>query len=225
MLDVIFRRAVKPVQLRLRWLLSRLTDLRLGVTTTDEAVAKALGRDIWEYRRTWRALGWTGVWRLLHCLDLDRSDVLVDVGCGCGRVVCGAARRRVRRVIGIEIDPELARLAEANLRRLRGKQCPAEVAEVDATAYSLPEDATIVFLYNPFRGAVLDAVLDRIIASYDRSVRRLRLVYANPVEADRLERTGRVQLVDRRRLSWRPGRAWARSQMILVYEVVPAPDA
>jgi len=65
-LTVIVRRAVKPVQLRLRWVLSRLIELRLGIVTTDEAVADILGRDIWKYRRTWRPWAWRGVWRLLH---------------------------------------------------------------------------------------------------------------------------------------------------------------
>jgi hypothetical protein len=94
--------------------------------------------------------------------------------------------------------------------------------EVDATTYEVPDDVTLVFLYNPFQGSVLDAVIDRVFDSFDRSPRRLRIVYANPVEAERLAERGRLERTARMRLSWRPGGQWARSQEVVVFDVVAA---
>ena len=60
-------------------------------------------------------------WRALRGIfgsDLiDRNDVLLDYGSGKGRVlVWAAASFPLRRIIGVELDPQLHALAEANIR-------------------------------------------------------------------------------------------------------------
>ena len=193
----LFASVLKPAQLAMRRWVSLTIDRRLGICTTDELVARELGRDVAVYRRTWRALGWSGVFRVLRHLQPGPDDVLLDIGCGAGRVVSAAARRPFARVAGLEIDPEFAALGRRNLATLRGRRCPAAVLEVDATEYEIPDDVNIVFLYNPFQGVVLDRVMERVFASHDRSPRRFRVVYANPVEADRLLERGRIRVADR----------------------------
>lgn len=218
----VFTRVVRPTQLALRRAVSTAVDRRAGIVTTDEAVAAHLRRDVAVYRRTWRALGWSGVARLLRKLAPSPDDVLLDIGCGAGRILCAAARQPFRRVVGVELDPEFAALASSNIERLRGRRCPGEVVETDATTYVVPDDVTIVFLYNPFRGETLDRTLEQVLASYDRVPRRVRLVYANPVEDERVLAGGRFRPTDELRLSWRPGGEWARSQRVAFYEVQPA---
>src|SRR5262245_30430288 len=57
---------------------------------------------------------------LLDALDLTHDDVVADIGCGKGRIVCVAKQRELRAVIGIEADPELADDARRNVERSPG---------------------------------------------------------------------------------------------------------
>ena len=216
---VVFGRVVKPAQLVARRILSTTIDRRLGVVTTDERVARDLGLDIGLFRRTWRSLGWLGTWRLLRKLEFTADDVLLDIGCGAGRVVVGAMGRPLGRIIGIEIDEAFAGLAARNVSARRRPRSSAEIVLADATQYEIPTDVTMVYLYNPFRGPLFEQTLERIRASHAANPRRMRFVYANPVEHDMVLATNAFDLVDGFLLAWRPGRAWSRTQRINVYQV------
>jgi SAM-dependent methyltransferase len=121
---------------------------------------------------------------LLDASPLDPSRAtFVDLGAGMGRVVMLAARRRFRAVIGVEISPALVEIARENLASLRD---PARVVRdvkivrADAAAYAFPRGDLVVFLYNPFRGPVLDDVLVNLRASGE--AREIVLLYHTPVE-------------------------------------------
>jgi hypothetical protein len=70
-----------------------------------------------------------------------------------------------------------------------------ELVNSDVLEYELPDDVTVVFMFNPFGGAIFEAVMAKIVASLDRAPRPLRLVYGNPVEEHRVLATGRARLV------------------------------
>ena len=130
--------------------------------------------------------GWRSLKRALDGLEIGPDDVFVDIGCGKGRVVAQAVRRPFRRVIGVELAPELAEQARALVARQRRRRCGSvEILSADATTWSLPDDVTIVYAYNALSGDSLRAMLDRIAESAARAPRRLRYVYVNPrCEAD-----------------------------------------
>lgn len=109
---------------------------------------------------------------------------LLDVGSGKGRVVLLAMRHPFRRVVGVEFDPDLHAVAEANVRRFPGpRRCGAvELVCADATTLPLPPGDVVVFFYNSFRGALLARYLDHLEASLRETPRRLVLVYSNPTE-------------------------------------------
>jgi SAM-dependent methyltransferase len=215
----VFRHTVKPVHLRLRQGVSTAVDRRLGIVTTDEVVAEAVGAEIGLFRRTQRALGWSGAFRLVRRLGLGRHDVVLDVGCGAGRVVCLASRSPISRVLGIDQDPRMAALARTNAARVRGRRCPIEIVEDDAKRFEVPDDVTCVFIYNSFGGEVLERSLRRVLDSMDRRERRMRLVYGNPKEHDLVMELGRFRPSGSLSLGWRPGRDWARTQRVQFYEV------
>jgi SAM-dependent methyltransferase len=126
-------------------------------------------------------------------------DVFVDYGSGKGRVLLHASRRPFARVIGIELDPEDCAFARRNLaaaaaaRRVRA--AAVEVLEVDASSWPVPDDVTVVYMFNPFKGEVFAAVVSRLIESLDRRPRPLTLVYANPECSAELLATGRFERV------------------------------
>lgn len=114
-------------------------------------------------------------------------DSFLDYGCGKGRVVCVAATLPFARVIGIELRLELIDLAAANLARLRGRRCgAAELVTGDAVAYEVPDDVSVICMFNPFTRNVLRSALERVRESLSRRPRPLRIAYMNPTEDEDL---------------------------------------
>lgn len=217
-----FQRFVRPIQLRTRRTLSAIVDRYLGITTTDEDVANRFGYEIGAFRRKSRALGWTSCFRILRQLPSSPDDVFLDLGCGAGRMTCTAARQRYARVIGIDIAPEFATLARENVATLRRPHARCEIVQADAATYTVPDDVTVIFLYNPFQGAILESALGRVIESYDRRPREIVVAYANPVEHERVSAGSRLRPLHRLQLAWRPTEEWRRTQAVQLYEVGPA---
>lgn len=107
---------------------------------------------------------------------VSEGDVLVDIGCGAGRVLgLWSHHWPDNKVIGIELDPLVA--AEAR-RRFRGKPL-VQVIEGDAVD-NLPSDGTFFYLYNPFGAEVLRR-LREALAQEAGSRRLVRVVYHIPM--------------------------------------------
>lgn len=99
------------------------------------------------------------IFDLIDRTRLGADDVLVDLGSGLGHVTLLAAACTAARCVGIEIEPAYVdcarRVAAAlNLRR-------ATFDTEDARTADLGE-GTVFYLYTPFGGALLRAVLDRL---------------------------------------------------------------
>ena len=106
------------------------------------------------------------------------------MGCGMGRPLVVAARYPFRRVIGVELSPQLAATAKRNLGRLGWRSCPADVFQADACTFEIPDDVSVMFFYNPFRGEPLRTVLRNIARSLLRKPRVIRIVYYNRLYFD-----------------------------------------
>ena len=112
---------------------------------------------------------------LIFAGRIGADDVLVDVGSGKGRVLrWWAARSPARRIVGLELDEEIA--AET-ARRMRREQRVSVVAG-DAVA-NLPDDGTLFYLHNPFGEPVVRAFRDAVSGRPG-----IRILYYNPVHAD-----------------------------------------
>jgi SAM-dependent methyltransferase len=167
---------------------------------------------------------WGVLGRILRRREITREDVFIDIGCGMGPVLVeAAARYGFRRVIGVDIVPEFTRVARETIARSRGRlRCPnVEVSTADVMDYELPDDVTVVYMADPFRGHIFDVALGKLVASVERRPRRLRIIYNFPVEGGRLERTGRVRLV---RYGRRRNRPWTTALDLAMYELGPSGD-
>jgi SAM-dependent methyltransferase len=169
--------------------------------------------------------GWRSLPSALRHIPISEDDVFLDLGCGKGRVVLQAAERPFKRVIGVELSPELVAVAQENLHAARAKlRCQdVDLIEADITTWPIPDDVTILYAYNPVRGELFEAAMKGMIASYDRNPRPMILLYRYPREHDVLEASGRFQLL-RTITSWRPRRSWASATAINIYAAGPAHD-
>jgi SAM-dependent methyltransferase len=113
-------------------------------------------------------------------LEVGPDDVVFDIGCGMGRVLCSFALRPLRGCVGIESDPELAAIARGNALALRGRRAPVDVRCEDAADADYSR-GTVFWMFNPFGAKTLAAVLHRIGDSLRERPRPVQIAYLNPV--------------------------------------------
>lgn len=179
---------------RVKRLLAGLAfERRWGIDTTGRLEPAELGVEVSGAYR-YEPSGWLALPTALPRREVGPDDVLVDLGCGKGRVVVQAARRyRLKRIVGVELSDRLLEVARRNLAAQRRLACDrVELVAADAATWSLPHDATIVYMHNPFTGELFGQVLERLLDHVDATGRPLKLVYVNPVEAEQLAATGRA---------------------------------
>ncbi len=213
-------RLVRPYYVRWRERIGRAifvrgADLRTeGVVMLDE-----LGLEDPE-RYPYKATGWSILPRILPARSVSDRDVFIDYGSGMGRIVYeAAARYPFKRVIGLELSPELNEIAQANLdRNAERLRCPSvELVTADVLDFEPPPDITVAFFYNPFKGKVFETAVERLL---DAARQPVRIIYFNPVEHEWLIAGGRVRVVRRLR-GWRPSRRWSRPNSTVMYEYLP----
>ena len=101
---------------------------------------------------------------LLDLAQVDDSDVVVDLGCGDGRILIDAATRRGCRGIGVESNSELVAQARRQVAT-SGLRERVEIVHGDAAAAALPAstmDGTVFFVFVPSYSAV--PLVERILA-------------------------------------------------------------
>jgi hypothetical protein len=199
---------------------------RYGVRTADFVSLEDFGlahRDrVYYSPANWRTLS-----RALPRHEVGGHDVFLDFGSGMGRMVLEAASRySFARVIGVELSAQLNDIARTNLARtrLRMRSRAVELVRSDALDFAIPDDVSVVFFNNPFRGPVFATVIRNLIASVDRNPRRVRVVYFNPVESDFLLGTGRFRLTRTVPRRWRR-RGDSPFGETRVYEITERPGA
>jgi hypothetical protein len=88
-----------------------------------------------------------------------------------------------RQVVGVELHPALAGIAERNLAvwTAAGRAvCPVRIVCQEATEYVFPEGACLLYLFNPFAAPVMQRLIERIAADFAGRPGLLDLIYFNP---------------------------------------------
>jgi len=201
----------------------RVFDLMLGVSTRGFAVTENNMFDSDTDNCCYQGCQWLAVRRALKDLGASTSDVFVDLGSGKGKALLIAGRLPYKHVVGIEVDRELSRFAARNIDRAqpRLRAGKVECINADAAEWPIPDDTSVVFMFNPFIGETFSAIASRIFESYDHNPRALHIVYEHPWEHDWLLSTRRVVVTDVRP-STSPGRLgwWKGGDVIVTYEVI-----
>lgn len=115
----------------------------------------------------------------------------VDFGSGKARALVLAAECGFRRVIGVELAPQLHEIALRNVaafRAVRPDAPPIELHCGDAVDLPLPAGDLMLFFFNPFGAAVLHKVAGNITRALRERRRRIVIAYRNPLHAEVFDR-------------------------------------
>lgn len=158
--------------------IDRRADRRLGIDAAAKHVLQASNE---QRNNPYDSLSHRALEQLTGRMAPGRQDIIYDIGCGKGRMICFFAQLNIARCVGIELDSVLARAATRNVARLRGGRDKVTVIEGDAADQDY-SDASIVVMNNPFGAEVMRAVLARLTASLRSNPRRLRIYYCGPAQ-------------------------------------------
>lgn len=123
---------------------------------------------------------------LRHVLDRlapAKSTSFVDIGCGKGRALIIASEYPFARIVGVELNPDVAAVARANVRRVARAfpdRTAVEVRVGDASVPDLPDGDTIIFMYHPFGELLVRRLCDHLAGVAERG-NSLAVIYENPV--------------------------------------------
>jgi SAM-dependent methyltransferase len=135
---------------------------------------------------------------MLACLmqanpKLDfREFTFLDIGSGKGRALLMAADYPFRRILGIELLPELHRVAKENIGKYKSgaQQCFAiDCLLGDASEFPFPPEPTVLYLFNPLPEPGLVRMLGNLEQSLREHPRAVFILYHNPEFAHVLARS------------------------------------
>lgn len=141
--------------------------------------------------------------KILRQLPIEYSRYqFVDLGSGKGRVLLVASEFPFRRITGVEFASELHDIAVQNVKNYRSSSqlCrDIQCVNGDAMQYVFPDEPTVLFMFNPFRPAVLVPILRRLQASLEQNPRDVLLLYAAPFYGDLVEQETMLRCIARER--------------------------
>jgi len=131
--------------------------------------------------------------RDLHPQTPIEKTVFLDVGAGKGRACMLASLYPFLRVEGIELNADLAALAQANAAIFAKSPAahplaPLVIHHADATSYPIPAEPTLAFLFHPFELPILRRFLRHVEKARTPHSAPFDLVYANAEHDSLLDR-------------------------------------
>lgn len=141
---------------------------------------KTCGRDDTnsdEYRYPYEPTPYSVLDRLAKSGFFNKDDVVLDYGCGKGRVSFFLSYQTKAKTVVIEYDERIYADAMENLKTARAN---AEFAVTRAEEFDVPSEVNRCYFFNPFSVEILRAVMARIIDSYYTEPREIFLFFYYP---------------------------------------------
>jgi SAM-dependent methyltransferase len=139
---------------------------------------------------------------------LSKEDIkdgaFLDAGCGKGRALVMAAHAGFATIRGIDISPKLCNEAITLIDKKQASFPDAsfEIICCDAKSYSIPDDTSVLFLFNPFNKKIMLPFIEQVQKSLARKPRTIKLLYANPECGDLFENAGFKRTASIQKLHW-----------------------
>lgn len=167
---------------------------------------KTTGRDdsnADQYRYPYEPTPYCVLERLANSGLIGKKDVVLDYGCGKGRVDFFLSYQVKAKTIGIEYDERIYHGA-LNNQKSTISRAKTEFLLTRAEEYMVSEDINRCYFFNPFSVEVLRKVIARIMESYYAKPREILLFFYYPSEeyisylmtVDELEFYDEVDCVD-----------------------------
>ena len=151
--------------------------------TWDEHLQiKTSGRDDLNadaYRYPYEPTPYSVLERLKNSGLISNNDVVLDYGCGKGRVDFFLSHQTSAKTIGIEYDERIYQSALENQKTARS-DARAEFVLTRAESYEVPGSVNRCYFFNPFSVEILRKVMARIIESYYEHPREMFLFFYYP---------------------------------------------
>lgn len=132
-----------------------------------------------EYRYPYEPTPYNVLERLANSGFLDKSDVVLDYGCGKGRVGFFLSHQVKAKTIGIEYDDRIYQGILENKKTAKFK-ANIDFVLVKAEEYEVPTEVNRCYFFNPFSVEILHKVMARIIKSYYECPREIFLFFYYP---------------------------------------------
>ena len=145
---------------------------------------KTVGRDETnadEYHHPYEPTPYSVLERLVRSGIFGRDDVVLDYGCGKGRVGFFLSYRTKAKAIGIEYDDRIYESALENRKSTIARVKPDFVL-TRAEEYEVPAKVNRCYFFNPFSVEILHKVMARIIESWYDSPREVFLFFYYPAD-------------------------------------------
>jgi hypothetical protein len=138
--------------------------------------------------------------KALRSLPIRLADYnFIDLGAGKGWALVLASEYSFKSITGVEYSKVLADSASVYIRahqKQSGLHACIQCIWGDATDFNLPNEPTIIYLYNPFQGDVMDRVIANIEMSLRDHPRDLWVIYANPWEGRKFRRSPMFETIE-----------------------------
>jgi len=150
-------------------------DKQLKIQTTGRDDSK---EDI--YHHPYEPTPYTVLERLAESEYITRDNILVDYGCGKGRVDFYLSAKVGCKTIGVDFDERMIKKALENSKSFIGKLKPKFIC-ISAENNEVG-NADCFYFFNPFSIEILRSVLGKIIESYYENPRSMTLFFYYPDE-------------------------------------------
>ena len=154
-------------------------------TTWDKLLQiKTSGRDDShsdQYRYPYEPTPYSVLERLANSGFIRKRDVVLDYGCGKGRVEFFLAYQTKAHTLGVEYDERIYQGALENQKTAVARERTG-FALARAEAYPVPAEVNRCYFFNPFSVELLRKVMARIIESYYEKPRQMYLFFYYPSE-------------------------------------------
>ncbi len=148
--------------------------LQIGTCGRDETNAD-------EYHHPYEPTPYCVLERLVDSGFFGGDDVVLDYGCGKGRVGFFLAYRAKVKTIGIEYDEHIYKEAQKNEQSAISRVKPDFVL-TRAEEYEVPPAVNRCYFFNPFSAEILHKTMARIIDSWYDSPREMFLFFYYPAD-------------------------------------------
>ena len=117
--------------------------------------------------------------RLANSGFIRKQDVVLDYGCGKGRVDFFLAYQTRAHCIGVEYDERIIAVAREN-QNTAVSAGRVEILLGNAETFPVPQNVNRIFFFNPFSVEILQKAMARILQSYYETSRELLLFFYFP---------------------------------------------